>query len=49
MEGGKKEGRELGREGVWWFRSNTQEQRQYPVKIQLAFQTEYTCADFEKK
>lgn len=49
MKRGKKEGRELGRERVWWFRSNTQEQRQHPVETQLAFQTEYTCADFEEK
>lgn len=51
IRGGKKEGGgwELGREREWWFGSNTQDQRQHPVEIQLAFQTEYTHGDFEKK
>lgn len=48
-EGGKKEGRESGRERGWCFGLNTQEQRQHPVEIQLAFQAQYTHADFDKK
>lgn len=48
-ERGKKEGRESGWDRGWWFGLNTQERRQPPVEIQLAFQTDYTHADVHRK